>query len=125
MVLVFKEPACQCRRCKRHRFDPWDRKIPWRRAWQPTRVFLSGVFHGQRTWLATLHRVTKSQTQLKRLSSLTLNTRLKNLDFRHRQYKVPTLRGKVVQLKEHGLFVHVSCVSWIGRQVFTISATWV
>ena len=28
-----KEPACQCRRCKRHGFHPWVRKIPWRRAW--------------------------------------------------------------------------------------------
>ena len=36
------EPACQCRRCKRHRFDPWVKKIPWRRAWQPTSVFLPG-----------------------------------------------------------------------------------
>ena len=29
-----KEPACECRRHKRHRFDPWVEKIPWRRAWQ-------------------------------------------------------------------------------------------
>ena len=36
-----KEPTCQCR-CQRHRFDAWLRKIPWRRAWQPTPVFLSG-----------------------------------------------------------------------------------
>ena len=28
-----KEPTCQYRRHKRHRFDPWVRKIPWRRAW--------------------------------------------------------------------------------------------
>ena len=28
-------------RHKRHRFDPWLRKIPWRRAWQPTPVFLA------------------------------------------------------------------------------------
>ena len=35
-----KEPVCQCRRCKRHKFDPWVRKIPWRRKWQPTLVFL-------------------------------------------------------------------------------------
>ena len=27
-----KEPACQCRRLKRHWFDPWVGKIPWRRA---------------------------------------------------------------------------------------------
>ena len=44
-----KEPACQCRRCKRGRFDPCVRKIPWRRAWQPTAVFLPGEPHGQRS----------------------------------------------------------------------------
>ena len=33
-----KESACQCRKPKRHRFDPWVRKIPWRRAQQPTPV---------------------------------------------------------------------------------------
>ena len=32
-----KEPACQCRRCKRPRFDPWVGKISWRRKWKPTR----------------------------------------------------------------------------------------
>jgi len=37
-----KEPTCQWRRPKRCRFDPWVRKIPWRRAWQPTPVFLPG-----------------------------------------------------------------------------------
>ena len=30
-------------------FDPWVGKIPWRRAWQPTTVFLSGESHGQRS----------------------------------------------------------------------------
>ena len=29
--------------------DPWVRKTPWRRAWQPTPVFLPGESHGQRT----------------------------------------------------------------------------
>ena len=42
-----KEPTCQCRRNERCRFDPWVRRIPWRRAWQPTLVFLSGDSHGQ------------------------------------------------------------------------------
>ena len=28
--------------------DPWARKIPWRRKWQPTPVFLPGKSHGQR-----------------------------------------------------------------------------
>ena len=44
-----KESTCQCRRPKRCRFDPWVRKIPWRRAWQPTLVFLPGESHGQRS----------------------------------------------------------------------------
>ena len=44
-----KEPTCQCRRCKRHGFEPWVGKIPWRRAWQPTPVFLPGESHGQRS----------------------------------------------------------------------------
>ena len=43
-----KEPICQCRRPKRHRFDPWVRKIPWRREWLLTPVFLPGEAHGQR-----------------------------------------------------------------------------
>ena len=44
-----KEAICQCRRCKRHGFDLWIRKIPWRRAWQPTPVFVPGKSHGQRS----------------------------------------------------------------------------
>ena len=41
-----KESTCQCRRCG---FDPWVGKIPWRRKWQPTPVFLPGESHGQRS----------------------------------------------------------------------------
>ena len=34
---------------RRWAFDPWSRRIPWRRPWQPTPVFLSGKFHGPRS----------------------------------------------------------------------------
>ena len=44
-----KESTCQCSRCKRCEFDPWVGKIPWRRKWLPTPVFLPGEFHGQRS----------------------------------------------------------------------------
>ena len=44
-----KESTNQCRRCKRHGFNPWVRKIPWRRKWQPTPVFLPGESHGYRS----------------------------------------------------------------------------
>ena len=35
--------------CRRRRFDAWVAKIPWRRKWQPTPVFLSRESHGQRS----------------------------------------------------------------------------
>ena len=44
-----KEPACKCRRYKRPGFNPWVGKIPWRRTWQPTPVFLPGESHGQKS----------------------------------------------------------------------------
>ena len=65
-----QEPSCQCGRCKRLRFHTWGRKLPWRRAWQPIPVFLSGflsVFNpmDREAWWATVHWVAKSQTLLK------------------------------------------------------------
>ena len=44
-----KEPSCQCKRYKKLKFDPWVRKIPWRKAWQPTPVFLPGEPQGWRS----------------------------------------------------------------------------
>ena len=48
LLLIFsrwhsgKESTCQCRRCKRHRLDPWVVKIPWRRKRHCTPGFLPG-----------------------------------------------------------------------------------
>ena len=44
-----KESAGLCTSHRRCSFDPWIRKIPWRRKWQPTPVFLPGEFHRQRS----------------------------------------------------------------------------
>ena len=44
-----KEPTCQCRRCKRQGCNLQVRKILWRRAWQPSPVFLPGESHGKRS----------------------------------------------------------------------------
>ena len=38
-----------CLQCRRPGFDPWIRKIPRRREWLPTPVFLTGISHGQRS----------------------------------------------------------------------------
>ena len=44
-----EESACQCRRQKRPGFDPWIGKIPQRRKWQSTPVFLPRKSHGQKS----------------------------------------------------------------------------
>ena len=44
-----KESTCLPRRCRRRGFSPQVGKIPWRRKWQPTPVFLPGGFYGQRS----------------------------------------------------------------------------
>ena len=46
VLLSGKESACQCKTCG---FNPWSRKIPWRRKWRPTPVLLPGKLHGQRS----------------------------------------------------------------------------
>ena len=39
----------QCRRHRKLGFDPWVRKIPWRKKWQPAPLFLPGESHGRRS----------------------------------------------------------------------------
>ena len=46
---MLNEPACQCWRCRSRRFDPWVRKIPWRKKGQPTPVFWPRESHRQRS----------------------------------------------------------------------------
>ena len=57
-----KKSTCQCRRLKKHRFNPWVRKTSWSRKWRPTPVVLSGKFHGQMSLAAIVHEAAKSQT---------------------------------------------------------------
>ena len=48
VVLVGKSLPTNAEDIKRHGFDPWVRKIPWRRAWQPILVFLPEESHEKR-----------------------------------------------------------------------------
>ena len=66
-----KNPACQCRRGDS---IPWVGKIPWRKKWEPTPVFLPGKSHGQRSLAGYSpcdckrvrhHLVTKTKTKAK------------------------------------------------------------
>ena len=48
VALVIRNPPANAGDNKRYGFEPCVRNIPWRRAWQPTSIFLPGEFHGQR-----------------------------------------------------------------------------
>ena len=48
--------------------DPWVRKIPWRRAWQPTPVFLPGESYGQRSLAGSSPSGPKELDMTERLS---------------------------------------------------------
>ena len=65
-----KESACHC---KRHRFNPWVGKIPWRRIWQPTPVSLPGKRRGQRSLVGySLVGIRKSWTLLSHWTTATV-----------------------------------------------------
>ena len=49
VALVVQNAPADAGRRRRWGFDPWVGKIPWRRAWQPTPVFLPGESHGERS----------------------------------------------------------------------------
>ena len=49
VVLVVMNVPANARDVKRRGFDSWVGKIPWRRVWQSTPIFLPGESHGQRS----------------------------------------------------------------------------
>ena len=50
---MVKNPPANAGGIMRCRFNPWVKKIPWRRAWQYTLVFLPGESHGQRSLVSS------------------------------------------------------------------------
>ena len=56
-------PAMQVT-CRRHKFNPWVGKIPWRRAWQPLQYSCLENPMNKGVWQATVHWVAKSQIPL-------------------------------------------------------------
>ena len=101
------------RRCKRLRFDPWVGKIPWRKKWQPTPVFLLGKLYGQR-W-ATVHGVSEIWTQLSDHSDSTSLAFPGASDGKliQRQWGRPGFNPwfRKISLKK-GMAVHSSILAW-------------
>ena len=68
---VGKESTSTCHGslpCRRHIFDPWVGKIPWRMKWQPTSLFLPEKSHGQRSVMASSPKGHKELDMMKHSS---------------------------------------------------------
>ena len=90
---VSKEPTFQWRRHKRHSFNPWVGKIPWRRVWQPTPVFSPGESHGQKSlegYSPWGHKESERHTQTKHMNLCTQSS----------QYSRETITS-ILQMKKH------------------------
>ena len=59
-----KELICQCRRRRRHGFNPWIRRFPGEGHGNPLQCSCLENSTNRRAWQATVHRVTKSRTRL-------------------------------------------------------------
>ena len=96
---VDKESTCQCRRHKRCGFDPWVRKSPLRRKWQPTPVFLPGKFHRQKS---LVDGVEKSQTWL----SVNMHTYTHTLGMKLEKVKWSSIAEAAESINEHYFHIH-------------------
>ena len=65
-----KEPTCQYKRHKRHRFNHWVGKMPWRKAWHQLQYSCLVNPMDRAVWWTPVHRITNSQTLLKWLSKM-------------------------------------------------------
>ena len=109
-----KDSACQCRRQKRLGFNPWVRKIPWRRKWQPTPVFLPGNNVDSGAWQATVHGVTKSQIQVSMHAPHVSDIISSSLSLEYWSYFISSERWT------HCVLLSMSIINWIYTHLYTL-----
>ena len=62
VVQLVKNWSAQCKRCKRHGFNPWVGKVLWKRKWQPTQYSCLENAMGRGAWWATDHGLQRADT---------------------------------------------------------------
>ena len=70
-----------CLQCRRPEFNPWVGKIPWRREWQLTSLFMPGKFHGQRSLVGYSPWGHKEVDMTERLTLSTFNNVSNNANY--------------------------------------------
>ena len=95
-------------------FDPWVRKIPWRREWLPSPVFLPGEFHGQRSQAGYSPLGRKSRTRLTLSHVHIIGSGVPKLCLSHGHCQLSHYFGKGLLPWSPLLRVHLCglCISW-------------
>ena len=127
-----KESPCQCRRHGGLRFNPWVRKIPWRRAWQPTPIFLPGripwteepgrllsmgsqrVRHYWSNWACTQGTLTHTHTQIIIYLFPSCSASLKPKWYKHQQiFLLFTLKNFLNMTPKHHHAKSINKNTWL------------
>ena len=99
-----KGSTCQCRRCKRHGLDPWVGKIPQKRAWQPTPVFLTGESHGQKS-LESYSPQGHKETDMIQQACMCLQLHSSHTGFCQAKKNLSCIIGEAKWLQQFGLLL--------------------
>ena len=114
-----------CRRLKRHGLDLWVGKIPWRRAWQPTPIFLHEKSHGRSSLAGYIvHKFAKIRTQLKRLSTHTnMMIRITSTSFINHANKerVSEILKVLKKQNQDPTILYPTKISFTSREIKTFS----
>ena len=92
--------------CRRQRFKPWVGKIPWRRKWQPSPVFLFGKSCGQRSLVGYSPWVAKSCTRLSDWTVITIGTEKCKLTDSFNRIPFPGIQ----KLPSHCLYLKINSI---------------
>ena len=98
--------------CRRYKFDPRVRTMPWRRKWQVTLVFLPGKSNG-RAWWATAHGVAKESETKQQQQSYSYDVSKKPLPRSISKSFSPVFSSR-------GLQTHIMLKSFIFLKLFCI-----
>ena len=84
---------------KRCGFDPWVRKVPWSRNWQPAPVFLPGESHGQRSLMGNSPWGHKESDTTEQWKTHNIDTLRDKLQSKSKMQKDPASSWRVPQKK--------------------------
>ena len=106
-----------CLQCGRPKFNPWVRKIPWRRKWQPTPVFLPGKSNGRRRLAGYSPWGRKESDTTKWFHFLETHYQKKPMSVMGRYQSLRCINRAWLLLSTNALQTHSESLPFFGKQL--------